>query len=282
MSPVDNEKTARATFPAQDSNRWVLPVVGMRGSPSQYQPGGGPAWATGSYGYQKPASKGGHIHKGVDIYAERGAQIVAPIGGTIKSVGSGSTSGNYVKLQGDDGREYYFAHMDSTHTGLSNGMRVTAGSYLGGVGSTGNAAGTTTHLHFEIREGGRSINPNEFLKTGRQQDSVPLSSIPGLNEVGQLQSYIDEDTRAQRAIIQQRAGGFDPSTWGQQPQQLSPEELAAEQSKAGHSMLSSTFSMLSNRLAGGQRKPMPRVSSAIEGQTGVPTAAEQRQEPAGG
>ena len=53
-------------------NRY-MPVAGMRGDPGDRSQGGN--WARGSFGYQKPQSKGGHIHEGTDIISPQEALI---------------------------------------------------------------------------------------------------------------------------------------------------------------------------------------------------------------
>ena len=161
-APVNTAMTA-SFLTRTPTGAWVLPVVGMVNTPGRFVAGGPAQWSSGSFGYQKPASKGGHVHKGADIYADRGTGVVAPVNGTIKSVGESAIGGNYVKVQGDDGYEYYYAHLDSVHSGITTGMRVGAGAYLGGVGNTGNASGTSTHLHFEIRFQGVPQNPQGYL-----------------------------------------------------------------------------------------------------------------------
>lgn len=256
---------------------WVMPVVGLRNSPSKFQAGGPAAWAKGSFGYQKPASKGGHVHKGVDIYADTGAAIVAPVTGTIKAVGSGRVSGNYVKVIGDDGYEYYFAHMDNVHTGLSNGMRINQGQYLGGVGATGNASGTQAHLHFEIRKNGKSINPNGFLESGKVQDTTSMSAIPGLSSPEQIQAYMDEYQRASQFMAAQGQPGFDAAGWGAQSMEQTEDDRQRAQIAQGQSVLGATLNGMSQSLAGGNRTMMPRMSTAMTGSGDAPSAADQRQ-----
>lgn len=108
----------------------------------------------------------GRTHAAIDIYAARGAAIVAPVSGVIMSVGVGtSIGGNWVQLRGDDGIVYYFAHMDSPSP-MRRGQRVSARSYLGAVGNSGSAQGTSPHLHFSMKYRGKPINPVRWLEGG--------------------------------------------------------------------------------------------------------------------
>jgi hypothetical protein len=276
-SPVNAPNTALNTnaFVPANLGSWTLPVVGMTNSPGRYKPGGPAQWSTGSYGYQKPASKGGHTHKGVDIYADRGTAVMATVNGTITSMGEGAISGKYIKVRGDDGYEYYYAHLDSLHTGIARGQRVGQGQYLGGVGNTGNAAGTSHHLHFEIRKNGKSVNPNGFLQNGQAQQTTPLSSIPGLNTPGELQAYIEEQIRAAQ-VLAQGASGFDPATWNQQAQELSEEDMIREQTAKGQNILGATLTAMSSSIGGGQRTPMQKGTTALSATTGVDSAQQSQ------
>lgn len=56
-------------------------------------------------------------------------------------------------LDGDDGSEYFGAHLDS----FGAAGRVAASAVIGTVGNSGDAAGGPTHLHFEIHPGGRGV-----------------------------------------------------------------------------------------------------------------------------
>ncbi len=105
--------------------------------------------------YGAPRS-GGRAHKGVDMLAARGTPTVAPVDGTVTHRGNG-IGGLSWHLNGDDGNYYYGTHLDSyANQGAGH---VQAGTVIGYVGDTGNAAGTP-HLHFEIHpHGGGAINP---------------------------------------------------------------------------------------------------------------------------
>lgn len=98
---------------------------------------------------------GGRFHEGNDLFAPRGTPAVAVVGGTATQV-VGRLGGNQVKLVGDDGVSYYYTHLDS----FGKAGRVAAGDVIGTVGSTGNAAGGPTHVHFEVHPGGgAAVNP---------------------------------------------------------------------------------------------------------------------------
>lgn len=150
---LSREVDAFGEYEMNPLNGWVNPV----GSIGEF---------SNSFGYQKPESKGGHIHKGVDIYAPRGSYIYSPEGGEVIAVGTGNVSGNYIKIRSDTGIVYYVAHMDGM-SHLSKGDRVRAGATVGNVGNSGNARGTSPHAHFEMRKGNEWINPYSWLQAAR-------------------------------------------------------------------------------------------------------------------
>lgn len=252
--------------PAPPANAWTLPVVGMGNAPGRFEAGGTPQWSAGSFGYQKPISKGGHVHQGVDIYASRGTAVIAPVAGSIMSINNSPVSGNYVKVRGDDGYTYFYAHLDSVHSGLARGQRVGQGDYLGGVGNTGNASGTSTHLHFEVRKNGKSVNPNAFFETGQRQETTPMSAIAGLNTVEEMQAYIDEQIAAAQ-VMAQGAEGFDPRGWGQQDAQPSEEDMINQQTAKGQNILGATLTSMATAIGGGSRSELPRNSTAMQATT---------------
>jgi LysM repeat protein len=98
---------------------------------------------------------GGRFHEGNDLFASRGTPAVATVSGEVVQT-TGKIGGNQVKLFGDDGVSYYYTHLD----GFGEAGRVGAGTVIGYVGTSGNAAGGTPHVHFEIHPGGgAAINP---------------------------------------------------------------------------------------------------------------------------
>jgi murein DD-endopeptidase MepM/ murein hydrolase activator NlpD len=103
--------------------------------------------AVDGFGDPRP---GGKRHDGDDIFAPRGVPVVANVAGQLSHV-TGAVTGNGYYLRGDDGVTYYGAHLDGY---VAPPGRVAAGTVIGRVGNTGDAATTPTHLHFEIKPGG--------------------------------------------------------------------------------------------------------------------------------
>jgi len=98
---------------------------------------------------------GGRFHEGNDLFAPRGTPAVAVVAGTVVQQ-VGRLGGNQVRLLGDGGVSYSYTHLDA----FGEAGRVSAGTVIGYVGNSGNAAGGATHVHFEVHPGGGpAINP---------------------------------------------------------------------------------------------------------------------------
>jgi murein DD-endopeptidase MepM/ murein hydrolase activator NlpD len=110
--------------------------------------------------------RGGGVHQGNDIMADRNTPVVAVDDGAIAKMSRVETGlgGIYVWLRRADGVQYYYAHLQSIAEGLDVGSRISVGRVLGGVGNTGDARSAPTHLHFEIRNEWTPINPYPHLQ----------------------------------------------------------------------------------------------------------------------
>jgi murein DD-endopeptidase MepM/ murein hydrolase activator NlpD len=106
---------------------------------------------------------GGRRHKGVDMFAPMGTPVYAMTNGVIARHSSSRLGGIGLYLRGDDGNEYYYAHLQRILPGYGPGRRVEAGELIATNGDTGNARGGSPHVHFEVHPGGgRPVNPYPF------------------------------------------------------------------------------------------------------------------------
>ncbi|MGI9538656.1 MAG: murein hydrolase activator EnvC family protein [Miltoncostaeaceae bacterium] len=97
---------------------------------------------------------GGRLHQGIDIFAPQGTPLVAVADGTLFRVGYNGLGGWRLWLRDGSGTTYYYAHLSSFSGAAREGASVAGGTVLGFVGTSGDARGTSPHLHFEIHPGG--------------------------------------------------------------------------------------------------------------------------------
>lgn len=104
-------------------------------------------------------------HQGTDVFAERGTPVIASAAGSVSNlVTNDERTGTGLRLTATDGTFFFYAHLDRFAAGLANGTTVAKGQVLGFVGSTGDAAPTEPHLHFEIHpKGGAAVDPVPYL-----------------------------------------------------------------------------------------------------------------------
>jgi murein DD-endopeptidase MepM/ murein hydrolase activator NlpD len=142
---------------------WLCPVAG-------------PVSFTDTWGAPR---SGGRTHAGVDMFAALGTAVVAPVDGTVEHRAN-SVGGPSFHLWGDDGNYYYGTHL--SRYGSVTGW-VAAGTIVGYVGGSGNAAGTSPHLHFEIHPGRGSGEPPAPVN--------PTEAVAGACEGNRLGAAID-------------------------------------------------------------------------------------------
>lgn len=141
-----------------------------------------PVYGDNHYTDDFGAPRTGHTHEGNDIFAPKMTPIVAAVDGKVRFVVWPQASYGYmISIQDKDGYSYRYLHINNdvpgTDDGLGGGRNayapyvetgadVVAGQIIGWVGDSGNAEGTSPHLHFEIRKpDGTPINPYDSLRT---------------------------------------------------------------------------------------------------------------------
>lgn len=115
---------------------------------------------TSDYGTRvSPMSGASSNHKGIDIGASSGADIIAAADGTVTAASYSSAAGNYVMI--DHGGGLYTVYMHASSLLVSPGQNVSAGDVIAKVGSTGISTGS--HLHFGVSLNGSYVSPWSYL-----------------------------------------------------------------------------------------------------------------------
>lgn len=118
-------------------------------------------WNSRSFWYEPWGLSG--VHKGIDIFADAGTPVVAPVPGLVLYRGDLGLGGKVVLLLGPRWRLHYFAHLQSWD--VSPLTPVGRGDVLGTVGNTGNANGRPPHLHYSVL----SLLPRPWAMTRESQ-----------------------------------------------------------------------------------------------------------------
>jgi murein DD-endopeptidase MepM/ murein hydrolase activator NlpD len=105
----------------------------------------------------------GRMHNGTDFAASYGTPIYSTADGVVIHAGWMSGYGRVVKIQHEFGIETRYAHMSKIH--VTVGQRVSRGDRIGDMGNSGRSTGT--HLHYEVRVGGKPVNPMIYIKAAR-------------------------------------------------------------------------------------------------------------------
>lgn len=114
---------------------------------------------SGFGGRSSPTEGASTNHKGIDIGAPTGSNILAAASGTVTISTYSASAGNYVVISHGGGVSTVYMHCSSRL--VSVGDKVSQGDVIAKVGSTGYSTGP--HLHFEIRSGGSYVNPSKYV-----------------------------------------------------------------------------------------------------------------------
>lgn len=120
-------------------------------------------WSISSgFGYRRdPFTGRTAMHTGLDFKAGYGSPIYAAAQGTVTFVGTKTGYGKVVEVSHGNGLLTRYAHMSAFRAKV--GQDVAAGDIIGAIGSTGRSTGP--HLHFEVRNNDRALNPRPFLES---------------------------------------------------------------------------------------------------------------------
>jgi len=125
--------------------QWSMPIQGRVSS---------------EYGMRRLHSeKHARLHGGIDFAAPTGTPIRAAKDGEVLFAGKRGGYGNTVVIDHGGKTETLYAH--ASELLVKPGEKVRAGDQIAKVGSTGKSTGP--HLHFEIRENGKRVDPGPLL-----------------------------------------------------------------------------------------------------------------------
>ena len=114
---------------------------------------------SGFGGRADPFGGGRQFHKGIDFDARTGDPVLAVGDGVVSFSGVRSGYGNVVEVDHGNGFVTRYAHNSRNIVKVGDLVRV--GQEIAKAGSTGRSTGA--HVHFEVWENGRVMNPRKFL-----------------------------------------------------------------------------------------------------------------------
>lgn len=160
--------------------------------------------------FREPRDGGAREHLGIDIIAAKMTPLVAVTDGTISFIAIPQASWGYaITLEDADGYSYRYLHINNDTPGtddgaggtqyayapgLYRGTSVKKGQLLGWVGDSGNAEGTTAHLHFEMRDASRvAFNPYDSLFAA--SNGITSGKFEGLTTTAGPEATPEEEAR---------------------------------------------------------------------------------------
>jgi murein DD-endopeptidase MepM/ murein hydrolase activator NlpD len=130
-------------------------------------------WNASGFGWRiDPITGQAAVHEGIDFIAESGTPIQAAAAGVVAFAGYHPTYGQLVEIDHGGGLLTRYAHASKLF--VKQGEFVKRGAVIAKVGSTGRSTGS--HLHFEVRQNGKALNPTPFLRGG---EKAALAAVEG-------------------------------------------------------------------------------------------------------
>lgn len=116
-------------------------------------------------------------HTGIDYGAPTGTPVSAIADGTVVMARRNGGYGNFVQIRHSGGLVSCYGHLSRYGAGAMAGRSVRQGQTIGYVGSTGLSTGP--HLHFEVRQGGKPVNPLKVIPP--RAEPVAKKNLPEFN-----------------------------------------------------------------------------------------------------
>jgi murein DD-endopeptidase MepM/ murein hydrolase activator NlpD len=130
----------------------------------EVEPSGRPiikGWLSSYFGMRThPLSGRREMHKGIDFAGKMGGPVIAVAKGVVTYAGKRYNYGNLVEIAHGNGYTTRYAH--NSKILVSVGDTVEKGFQVAEIGSSGRSTGP--HVHFEVMQNGRQINPVRFIR----------------------------------------------------------------------------------------------------------------------
>ena len=141
----------------------MLDTLGARGQVRGRIPSIRPVdigWLSSRFGLRKdPFTNQQTFHRGIDFSVRLGTPVRVTGDGVVVAVQKQRGLGRVVKVDHGDGVMTVYAHLDKAL--VKKGDQVQRGKVIAKSGNSGRS--TAPHLHYEIRIGGRSVNPLSYI-----------------------------------------------------------------------------------------------------------------------
>ena len=117
-------------------------------------------WPLALKGFETAGFSGPEAHPGVDIAVPVHTPVLATAAGTVSAADNDPVYGHYIVIDHGGGTETMYGH--NAVLLVEAGERVDRGQTIAYSGNSGRS--TAPHLHYEVRSGGRAIDPAPFLR----------------------------------------------------------------------------------------------------------------------
>ncbi len=139
-----------------------------------------------AFGWRRdPINGQSRFHKGVDIKAAYGQAVPSVAPGRVVSAGTQGGYGLTVVVEHDSGIRTRYAHLSAV--AVEPGEVVGRGQDVGRVGSSGRSTGP--HLHFEVLEDGRPVNPATAMQKLAENDPFKKVRVVADSSIGRVSEY---------------------------------------------------------------------------------------------
>lgn len=118
-------------------------------------------WASSGYGYRTDPFTGKRsFHGGLDFVSPKNSDVLSIAAGVVTFSGKMANYGYMVEIDHGSGLVTRYAHNNENLVAVGDAVRK--GEVIALVGSTGRS--TAPHVHLEVLENGRHVNPRQYAR----------------------------------------------------------------------------------------------------------------------